>query len=105
MGPETQQILTEVTSRASGDLILFFVLLLVALVIFFLPLYAMIQTDRKTTADKTIARERLIIDVVTANTGAITGLRHCLESSQAATQATLGRIYDAVAADGPGHKE
>ncbi|MDR0490369.1 MAG: hypothetical protein LBH28_03880 [Oscillospiraceae bacterium] len=99
MGGESQQIIQEVVEKTGSELILFFALVIVALVVVFVPMYALIRKDRRERAadaleqkKQDMERERSIIGVVKDNTGAITGLNTLLEVSQAAAENSRGEL-------------
>ena len=89
MTPDLQTIVSDVVTKTTSEVNLFFVLIIALLILFILPFYHMIK---KTSVE----RERMLIAVVKSNTEAITGLKACLEMNHTATQAALGRINDAV---------
>lgn len=99
MGTEQQQIVSEVVQKTNSELILFFVLMIIVLVIFVIPLYRMMLKDRSEKTkqedirqDKYIEREKQIIQVITANTEVMAGLKATLETNGVATTASLERI-------------
>lgn len=104
MANQEAEILKEVAGKTNSELILFFILLIVAMLIILLPLYRMIMKDRKERIkqeaessdkrqDKYIEREREIIKVITANTEVMAGLKTTLEKSGTDTTAYVIRIH------------
>lgn len=107
MDVQVTDVLNNVTSNTQSELILFFIIMTVVLVAVLLPLYRMMMSDRKakhaadnTRQDKYIEREKQIIQVITANTEVMAGLKATLESSGAATNSSLVRLHDRM--DGQG---
>ena len=91
-----EQIIQEVARKTNSELILFFVLLLVALIVFFIPMYRMISKATSERQDKYIEREKGLLDIVSKNTEAISLLRATLESSGLITNASLERMQACV---------
>ena len=96
-----EQIVQDVVGSTHSEIIRFFVIVLVILVAVLLPLYYMMLKDRKARLvhenirqDKYIARESQIIEVVKANTAAITDLKATIELSRTTTSDSLARIHD-----------
>ena len=85
MGQETQAIISEIITRTENDFILFFVLIVMTLLLFFLPMYSMMRKDKK-----------MYMDVVASNTEAIAGLKAAMELSNLLSGATLSRIHDRI---------
>ena len=108
------QILQDAIQKAESDLIIFFVVLAVVLVVFIIPLYAMIMKDRKerrmtedsriktqaeadnTRQDKYLERERVIIQVVKENSDVIASLKATLDRDGKTTTASLERIHTRI---------
>jgi uncharacterized protein HemX len=67
MNQDTEQIITEVVKKTESDLILFFVLAIVALLIVAIPLYRMVLDDRKRRTEHESKREGRILDVISRN--------------------------------------
>ena len=98
-----EQIVQDVVGKTHSEIILFFVIVLVILVVVLLPLYYMILRDRKARLvhenirqDKFIEREKQVIEVIKANTEAITGLKSMLEISRTSTSDSLTRIHERI---------
>jgi adenylate kinase family enzyme len=114
MDAEIYRLLQEIAEKTNSDLILFFIVVAVVLVVFFIPLYAMIMKDRKernsvaaqrqrdeneaagVRQDKYMEREKRIIEVVTANTAVMSSLKTTLERDGMATNASLERIHERI---------
>ena len=103
MGKNESDIINSIVGNTQSDLILFFIIMVVAMVIVLLPLYTLISKDRKqknqldnTRQDKFIEREKQIIQVITANTEVMTGLKTTLEVTGLSTNASLERIYERI---------
>ena len=112
MGAPETEILNKIVSETKSELILFFVIMTVALVVFLLPVYIMVMKDRRehrvaegkrvtaeaeannTRQDKYIEREKEIIRVITANTEVIAGLKATLEIMSTSTNTSLIRIHE-----------
>jgi len=97
------EVLGNVVDRTQSELILFFIIMSIVLVAVLLPLYGMMMKDRKSKheadnirQDKYIEREKQIIQVITANTEVLAGIRTTLESSGASTNSSLSRIHDRI---------
>ena len=95
------QVVQEVLNKTNSELILFFILALVAVVIGFIPLYRMNLKNRRehlahesTRQDKYIEREKEIIRVITLNTEAITGLKTTLDLMSVSTNTSFVRIHE-----------
>jgi hypothetical protein len=93
----------EVVRRTESELILFFTLFLVALISFFIPMYRLISKnrgeDRKAEANRQeryMEREKRIIEVVTANTEVMAGLKATLDKDGKTTTASLERIHTRI---------
>ena len=113
MGSE-YQVLRDTVAKAESDIILFFVILAVILIMFIIPLYAMILKDRKghreidikrieaeckaanDRHDKFLEREQTIIQVVKENTEVIAGLKAVFERDSNATRMSLERIHSRI---------
>lgn len=111
MGTEAE-ILEKVADKTQSELILFFILVVVALVVVLIPLYRMVSKDRKERRDadaarvkgeneatnirqdKYIEREKQIIQVITANTEVMAGLKATFETFGAATTSSFARIHE-----------
>ena len=94
-------LLEEIARQTNSELILFFVVVSVVLVVVFLPFYRMVLKERKERLsqdslrqDKYIERERQIIAVITSNTEVIAGLKTTLELTTTSTQTSFTRIHD-----------
>jgi len=108
------RVYESIVQATNSELILFFVIAAIVLAVVFVPLYTMVLKDRKEKrkgdADveavkhdkhleresKFIERERLILDVITENTIAISKLNVTLENNGEATKATLDRIHTRI---------
>jgi len=106
------QILQDAIQKAESDIIVFFAIIAVILIAFMLPFYVIIIKDRKdqrkaeskrielenedrnSRQDKYMERESRIIDVITANTEVISGLRTTLEISNSATANSFTRVHE-----------
>jgi hypothetical protein len=100
---QEQQILEKIAAQTNSELILFFILVVVALVVFMIPMYRMMMKDRAdkaerdgTRQDKYIEREKQIIAVITANTEVISGLKAMLEITSAATNSSFTRLHERI---------
>lgn len=96
-------LLDKIVGNTQSELILFFVIIVVAMVIVLLPLYSLMSKDRKqknqlenVRQDKFIEREKQIIQVITANTEVMAGLKTTLEATGLSTTASLERIYERI---------
>ena len=103
MSMEGQAIVNEIVKTTTSELILFFVLLLVALVVVIKPLYTMIKAERAERRahemehnDKLFEREKLVIEVIAANTEVIAGLRASFELSSKTSQDSISRLHDRI---------
>jgi len=85
MGQGAQAVITEVVSRSENEFVFLFALILVTLLLFFLPLYAMMRKDKK-----------VYVDVVMSNTEALTGLKATLDTNNRVAAATISRIHDRI---------
>lgn len=108
------EIVNEVVRQTSSELILFFVILLIALVLVVLPLYVLITRERKEKSklenerlinnekaendrlDKFIQRENQIMQVIKENSDVIAGLRVALESTGITTAKSVERIHERI---------
>ena len=77
-------IISDIASYTNSELIYFFIILFVFLVVGFIPLY-------KFMLDRQTEREKQIIDVVKANTAAITALQTTLNL----TLSNMGVMFNA----------
>ena len=100
---DTDKIISEVVQSTQNEFILFFVLIIVALVVFIIPLYGMILKDRKakltqedTRQDKYIEREKQIIEVIKENSAVIAGLKVTLENIGVSTKSALDRVHERI---------
>ena len=107
-----REIVYKVIDQTESDLILFFVLISVVIIVVTVPLYGIIIKERNarrkhetnlsqqrmdsdnTRQAKYIEREREIIKVITANTEVMSGLKSTLETSNTLTNTSLKRIHD-----------
>lgn len=103
MGENEAKLLDKVVGNTQSELILFFVIIVIAMVIVLLPLYTLISKDRKQKdqienirQDKYIERERQIIQVITANTEIMSGLKATLETNGVSTIAALERVHERI---------
>ncbi len=114
MGAEAKDVLQGVTGSTNSELILFFVVAAVILVIFLLPLYGIIVKDRRerrkaeyertrgeaaaisAQQSKAMEHERQILDVVTSNTQVMASLRTTLERDGKATIASIDRVHTRI---------
>ena len=94
-----EQIVMEIGSKIHNELILFFVIVLIIII----PLYHMTLKGRKENLahenarhDKYLEREKQLINVITANTDAISGLKATLDLSRTSTSDSLARIHDRI---------
>ena len=101
MDKNSTDLINEVVRRTESELILFFVLLLVALLLICIPLYAMILKDRKrkgvvetTRQENYIKREALMVEVVKQNTSVISELKVTLDLFHKHTNDSFKRIHD-----------
>lgn len=103
---QEMELLKELTQKTNSELILFFVLFIIAMVAI-IPLYRMMLKDKKeklkveadslnTRQDKYIEREREIIKVITANTEVMAGLKTTIENNTTVTSSSIMRIYDKI---------
>ena len=104
---DADRIITEVVQNTHNEFVLFFALILVALVIFVIPFYGIILKDRKERAkhegmrqDKYIERERQIIEVIKENSTVIAGLKAALENSGVSTRTALERVHERLDVQG-----
>ncbi len=113
MGNESQ-VLQDVVQKTDSGIILFAVVVVVALIAFYIPLYTIIVKDRRerrvneaqrakdeieasnARQDKYMERERGIIQVVTANTEVMASLKSTLERDGQANLASLERIHTRI---------
>ena len=98
-----EQALIDLIGKTNSELILFFVLIIIAFVIGFIPLYNLIRKDRKARADQEdnrqdryIEREREIIKVISANSEVIAGLKTTLELTGASMSASFIRVHERI---------
>jgi hypothetical protein len=101
MDAEHQQLMQEIISKTQSELILFFVIVAVVLVMVYIPIYRMMHKERKERLsqenirqDKYIEREREIIKVITANTEVNAGLKTTLEMMNNDTKTSFSRIHE-----------
>ena len=102
-----EQLLQEIVKQTNSELILFFIIVSVALVLVFVPIYRMMHKERKERLahenerqDKYIEREREIIRVITSNTEVMSGLKTTLETMNATTNTSFVRIHERMDAQG-----
>lgn len=100
VGANETQLLEKAVEKTQSELIIFFVILVVAMIVVFLPLYSLVIKDKrqKNTLEsnrdnKFIEREKLIIQVITSNTEVMAGLKATLESSGVSTSAAIRLIH------------
>ena len=100
---QTEEIIIDLINRTNSELILFCVLIVVAFVVAFIPLYAMILRDRRDRAadsnlrhDKYLEREREIIKVVSANSEVIAGLKTMLELTGSSMNSSFVRVNERI---------
>jgi len=93
----------DIVNQTDSSLITFFIIVIIAMVLFILPFYVIILKDRKEQRtqdnlrqDRYIEREREIIRVVTANTEAITGLKAAVDITSASNATIFTRIHDRI---------
>jgi len=96
MGAAEQEIINAVMQRTNSELILFFILLLVAMVLVWIPLYRIFRKDRIERVKLEHEREKQIIYVITANTDVISGLKTTMDIFSSATQTSFSRIHDRI---------
>ena len=96
MGATEQEIIKEVMQRTNSELMLFFILLLVAMVVVWIPLYRMMRKDRIERVKLDFERERSILDVVTANTDVISELKTTMGIFSKSTNSSFSRIHDRI---------
>ncbi|GHU60689.1 hypothetical protein FACS1894171_2510 [Clostridia bacterium] len=101
------QIIQEVFDKTKSELIIFFVLVIIAMVAVFLPLYRLMARERgeriraeAARQDKYIERESRIIDVITANTEVMARLKTTMEIMSASVNSSFSRLHDRVDAQG-----
>jgi len=101
MGTNETNVLNGIVNKTQSDLIFFFIILTIVLVVVLLPLYNMMMKDRKekqnaenVRQDKYIEREKQIIQVITANTEVMSGLKTALDASGATTNSSLVRVQE-----------
>lgn len=101
MSSEAQSVLEQVTTKTQSELILFFIILAVVLMVLIVPLYTLILKDRKEKnkqeSDRLgqyMEREKRIIEVVTANTEVMASLKTTLDRDGKATTASIERVHD-----------
>ena len=101
MNTESQQIVQEIVGKTHSELILFFVLVIVALVIVVMPLYSIVRKDRRERAKDDIDQRKLTLSVVSANTEVMAGLKTMLdvmnatmERSRSDTKESFQRIHE-----------
>ena len=98
-----EQLIHDIINKTNSEIIIFFVIVLIALIAVFIPLYTMVHKDRKNRLaqegmrqDKYIEREREIIRVITANTEVISGLKATLNLTSTANTTTFNRIHERI---------
>ena len=103
MSTNETDLLDSIVSNTQSELILFFVIIVIAMVLVLLPLYTLISKDRKQKdhienirQDRFVEREKQIIQVITANTEIMAGLKTTFEITGLSTNASLDRIYERV---------
>lgn len=114
MDLNSQEIFQEAIKKAESDIIIFFVIIAVVLIVFIIPLYAMILNDRKANRkieterikneteainirqDKYMEHERQIIAVITANTKIMASLKTMLERDELTIINSLTHIHDRI---------
>ena len=100
---EYVRLFEEITKQTNNDLILFFIIVAVVIIIVMFPLYTMVLKDRKhknqhetDRLTQYMEREKRIIEVITANTTIMAGLKTTLEMTGSTTNTSLTRIHDRV---------
>jgi len=96
MGNEAEQIVNEIIHKTTSELIIFFILVMITLVIVFLPLYRMMVKDRKERNVQNFEREKQIMSVITANTEVISRLKTTLDFTSNNTNSSFTRIHDRI---------
>ena len=101
MGQEHQRIIAGIVEKTDSDLILFFVLLLLATACVCLPLYKTVKAGRSQRMEhenkrqeRMMEREKLIIGVISANSEIIAGLKTTLEMTSANIISSFDRVHD-----------
>ena len=93
---DADRIITEVIQNTHNEFLLFFVLIIVAMVICILPLYAMVVKERKAKHKQDTERERQILAVIKENSTVIAGLKVTLDQSGASVNSTVERIHKRI---------
>ena len=103
MGVTEAGIIEQIVKETQSELILFFIILAVFLIIIMIPLFTLVLKDRKhknqlenERLQQYIDRESRIIQVITANTEVMTGLKTTLERDVLTTSTSLSRIHDRI---------
>ncbi len=101
MNPMESEILSQVTQKTNSELILFFIIFAIILVVFLLPLYGLLLKDKKEKhkaekekRDDYMQREKQIIEVIKENSEVIASLKVTLENNSVNTNSSLNRLHD-----------
>lgn len=95
MGNEAD-IVQKVLAKTNSELIVFFVLVVIVLTVVVMPLYSMISRDRKERTTHEHARQDTLLEVISANSDVMAGLKTALETTSASTNSTIGRIHERI---------
>lgn len=98
MDEKSAEILNEILTRTENDIIILAIVILVGLVVFFIPFYITMNKNKKTVRDDELKERQQILDVVKANTSAMTKLETTLDLNNSGMIEMLNRI-DANASD------
>jgi flagellar basal body-associated protein FliL len=99
MGSNEAEILGKAVEKTQSDLIVFFVILVIALVVVLIPVYSLTLKERKEKnrqeierEKQYIEREKQLIQVITASTDVMASLKVTLETSGVATASGIEHI-------------
>ena len=100
MDTEVRQIFSEIVGQTSSELILFFVLFLVGLVLVFVPVFRMLLKHRvqrlAMEREQQQALQKQFVKVVSANTEIMTMLKAVIEHTSRDHKQTIERVHDRI---------
>ena len=96
MGADVQQLVTEIVTKTSSELILFFILFLIGLILVFIPIYRINTKTKENRMKHEMEQWHELVQVVSANTEVMTSLKSVIEHTSHDNKTVLERIQSRI---------